>query len=261
MGVGIVRLSTSLYARRKRPRPSGSSRPAAGSTAPCTPGATSSRRRAASWRTPGRASSRAQNLLLDRYERTSPVRSFPPNGYGLYDVAGNVWEWDDRLLHARSTPARSSTPAAVRAARGSTRGSRRRTRATTSAGRRAVPADGREGRLAPVRPKQLATATDRQPAPRRPSRPRWVTFARGPASSIPARRDPARRAGSHARGPHDRRLEAAATRGDGRRDDSGLGDRGGPGLRNGGTNDGGFGDGRRSRGDGGRYDRCPAQTR
>ena len=24
---------------------------------------------------------------------TSPVRSFPPNGYGLFDVAGNVWEW------------------------------------------------------------------------------------------------------------------------------------------------------------------------
>lgn len=34
-----------------------------------------------------------QNTLLDGYEGTSPVASFPPNGYGLYDMAGNVWEW------------------------------------------------------------------------------------------------------------------------------------------------------------------------
>ena len=48
-----------------------------------------------------------QNLKQDGYEGTSPVGSFPPNGYGLYDMCGNVWEWTTDLFTAQRTQSRA----------------------------------------------------------------------------------------------------------------------------------------------------------
>lgn len=42
-----------------------------------------------------------QNLAADGHEGTSPVGAFPANGHGLFDMAGNVWEWTVDLFRPR----------------------------------------------------------------------------------------------------------------------------------------------------------------
>ena len=165
---------------RCRPRRSGSSPRAAGSTARRTSGATSPSRRASGSRTTGTATSRGAPDA--GYGTTAPVGSFPPNGLRPVRHGRQRLGVDDRLVR-RQPSARASIPAPDPAVRD--------------------PAQGRQGRLVPVRRQLLPALPPRRSPPaddRHRHEPRRLPPARSAsprtrarAASAPGRRPPPRR--------------------------------------------------------------------
>ena len=56
----------------------------------------------------------SRNFETDGFTGTCPVRSLPANGYGLYEVCGNVWKWTTDWFVAKHEPADPAPPRGTR---------------------------------------------------------------------------------------------------------------------------------------------------